>query len=963
MIRLPVPNESFAFGSFRLIPNQRILLDGGKPVRIGSRAMEILLALVERAGTTVSKDELMARAWPGTTVDDAALRVNIAALRKSLGDGRSGNRFVANIPGRGYVFVTPVTRDDTGRLSEKSGIVRDGDIPAPLSGVVGREQAIARLAEQLPRRRLVTIVGPGGIGKTTIAIAVANAVRDAYPNGVWFVALAPLSDPGLVASALSVVLNAPPPGGASAFGLAAWLRDKHALIVFDNCEHVIGAVAELAEALVASTPRVSVLATSREPLHVRGEWRHRVAPLELPPVAGGLATDEAEQYSAIRLFHERASADGFILNDRNLPAVVNVCRRLDGVPLALELAAAQASLLGIGELAARLDDRLVLLNRGHRTALPRHQTLSATLDWSYDLLREAERVVLRRLAVFRGSFTMATASAVCAGEALAAEQVIDCVARLVGKSLVAADISGEVGRYYLLDITRAYALGKLREAGEVGPVSRAHADCFRRLIGSSQTDNQLPSGAGHLIDNVRAALDWAFSPDGDPSVGIALAADLTPIWIRLSLISDCRRYAQQALRAIASGVQQNPRTTMTLNAALGASQTYMAAPMPETEAAWSTTLRLARELDDTENQLRALRGLWAHRLNGGEYRAALELANEFRSLANREADERSTRGGDRMASLILHYLGEQEQARELIAWSRDESNAALPSAAWYMIDQGVAAQALLARILWLQGLPDQANRAAETAYQRAAAADHAISRCHALAQAVCPMGLWTGDLTAADQAIAELNDLAMRNALPGWIARGKCYAGALLIGRGALSEGIPLLQEALKDLRIGGSVAESPFFLGVLAHGMALAGRIEGARTVIDDALAWCETAGEAWCEAELLRVKGEIVLLSDDPDLTAAEDVMRRSLVVARRQAASSWELRTAISLARFRPVQNRDLLIEVCNRFTEGSGTSDLRSAKALLQSLAPLGRETGPGDGTPGDECPDPVGRSAC
>jgi predicted ATPase len=898
--------------------------------------MEILLALVERAGTTVSKDELTARAWPNTTVDDAGLRVNIAALRKSLGDGRNGNRFIANVAGQGYVFVAPAIRGDTEPQSERSGVVRDGDIPAPLSGVVGREQAIARLAEQLPRRRLVTIVGPGGIGKTTIAIAVANAVRDAYPDGVRFVALAPLSDPGLVASSLGVVLNAPPPSAASASGLAAWLRDKHALIVLDNCEHVIGAVAELAEALVASTPRVSVLATSREPLRVRGEWRHRLAPLELPPVAGELATVEAGQYSAIRLFHERASADGFILNDRNLPAVVTICRRLDGVPLALEFAAAQASLLGIGELAARLDDRLVLLNRGHRTALPRHQTLSATLDWSYDLLREAERVVLRRLAVFRGSFTMASASAVCASKALAAEQVIDCVARLVGKSLVAADISGEVGRYYLLDITRAYVLGKLREAGELDPVSRAHADYFHRLIGSSQTDDQLLSGAGHLIDNVRAALDWAFSPDGDPSLGISLAADLTPVWIRLSLISDCRRFAQQALRAIASGVEQNPRTMMTLNAALGASQTYMAAPVPETEAAWSTTLRLARELDDTENQLRALRGLWAHRLNGGEYRAALELASEFRALAHHQADERSTRGGDRMASLILHYLGEQEQARALIAWSSDESNAALPSAAWYMIDQGVAAQALLARILWLQGFPDQANRAAETAYRRAAAADHAISRCHALAQAVCPLGLWTGDLTGADRSIAELNDLAMRNALPGWIARGKCYAGALLIARGELSEGIALLQEALKDLRIGGSVAESPFFLGVLAHGMALSGRVGGARTVIDEALAWCETSGEAWCEAELLRVKGEIILLSDGPDLITAEDAMHRSLVVARQQGALAWELRTAMSLARFRAAQSHDLLAEVCHRFTEGFGTSDLRAATALLQTL---------------------------
>jgi predicted ATPase/DNA-binding winged helix-turn-helix (wHTH) protein len=945
-----VPDETFTFGSFRLIPTQRILLDGGKPVRLGSRAIEILVALVERAGNTVRKDELMARAWPDTTVDAAALRVNIAALRKVLGETRDGNRFITNIPGRGYVFVAPAMRERPEKRAGSPGLaVRGSDIPAPLTGIIGRERIIATLAEELPHRRLVTIVGPGGIGKTTIAGAVANAVRASYRDGVWFLALAPLSDPALVTSALGAVLDAPPPSAETASGLAAWLRDKQALIVFDSCEHVIGAVADLAEAIVASAPGVSVLATSREPLRARGEWRHRLAPLELPPVAGEAAAGDVLRYPAIRLFHERASAsaDGFTIGDSDVPIVVGICRRLDGVPLALELVAAHAGVLGIRELAARLDDRLFLLIRGRRTALPRHQTLRATLDWSHDLLSDAERAVLRRLAVFRGSFSMAAAGAVAASEELPPEQVVDCVARLIDKSLIAADISSEIGRYHLLDTTSAYALERLHEAGEDDQARRAHADYFRLLFASARTasashpENQPLIGAGHLIDNVRAALDWAFAPGGDPAIGIPLTADLTPYWIRLSLISECRRYAQQALAAIARGAEQNVRTVMTLNAALGASQTYMAAPVPETEAAWSTTLRLARQLGDTENQLRALRGLWAHHLNGGEYRPALALANEFRALADRQADPRSARGGDRMASLILHYLGEQTQARELIAWSTGEATAALPSAAWYMIDQGVAAQALLARILWLQGFPDQANRTAEAAYQRAAAADHAISRCHALAQAVCPMALWTGDLVAADHFVATLNDLAVRNALPGWIARGECYAGALLIQRGRTAEGVPLLREALRRLRISGSAAESPFFLGALAHGMARSGRTGEGLAVIAEALAWCEATGEHWCEAELLRVKGEILLSSDGPDLPSAEDALLRALEVARRQAALSWELRASMTLARLwrghRPAEGRTLLADVCGRFTEGFGTADLQAAKALLRSLS--------------------------
>jgi predicted ATPase len=377
---------------------------------------------------------------------------------------------------------------------------------------------------------------------------------------------------------------------------------------------------------------------------------------------------------------------------------------------------------------------------------------------------------------------------------------------------------------------------------------------------------------------------------------------------------------------------------MTLNAALGASQTYMAAPVRETEVAWSTTLRLAREIGDTENQLRALRGLWAHHLNGGEYRTALTLANEFRALADRQADPLSARGGDRMASLILHYLGEQAQARELIAWSTGEATAALPSAGWYMIDQHVASQALLARILWLQGFPDQANRAAEASYQRAVAADHAISRCHALAQAVCPLALWTGDLVAAHHFVAILNDLAVRNALPGWIARGKCYAGTLLIQRGQFSEGIPLLQEALRELRVSGSVAESPFFFGVLAHGMGRSDRAGEGRRIVDEALAWCEATGERWCEAELLRIKAEILLPSDAAD---AENALRRAVEIASQQAALSWELRASMMLARLwrdqRPTEARTLLAGVCGRFTEGFRTAELQAATTLLQSLS--------------------------
>jgi predicted ATPase/DNA-binding winged helix-turn-helix (wHTH) protein len=947
-----VPNEAFTFGSFQLVPSERTLLDDGKPLRLGSRALDILVTLVEHAGQTVHNDELIARAWPGTFVDEVSLRVNIAALRRTLGDGRDGNRFIANVPGRGYIFVAPATRALIDQLTDRpGGALRGDDIPTSLTRIIGRDDTIASLVRQLARRRLVAIVGPGGVGKTTVAAAVANAAHASYPDGAHFVALASLPSPDLVPSALASVLGIPLPGANSISGLAAWLRDKQALIVLDSCEHVIGTTASLAEAIVASAPGVSVLATSREPLRARGEWRHRLAPLEFPSSSDDLSAGDALRFSAIQLFYERASAtgDGFPIDDDDMAVVVKVCRRLDGIPLALELAAAHAGVLGIKELAAWLDDCLGLMIRGRRTSLPRHQTLRAMLDWSHNLLPTTEQIIFRRLAVFRGNFLINGAAVVAADAELAPDQVVNGVANLVDKSLVTADIGGDVTYYHLLDMTRAYALQKLLESGEHDQVGRLHAQYFHELLGRSEAGFAVHSRGEwrtdyrRMIDNLHAALDWAFSPNGDTSIGILLAATLTPFWVQMSLMSECRRYIEIALTHLNSGANQDARIEMILNAALGASLTYTTGPVPETVAAWSRTLQLAESLDDTEYRLRALRGLWSYRMNGGEYRAALALANEFCGVAEREADPNTSRAGDRMASLILHYLGDQADARKRIEWSMSTPVATSqpPPTTQFMIDQGVAAHALFARILWLQGFPDQARCAAESAVRQAEAANHAISQCHALAQAACPVTLWIGDLAEADRFVTMLIDLASKNALEGWIARGQCFRSVLLIQRGLLADGLARLQIAVQALRVAGSMAEHPAFLAVLAHAFHLDGKTQQGQAAIDEAIGRSENTEERWCTPELLRIKGEILLSSDGPGSIAAEEAFRQSLDVARRKGALSWELRTATCLARL--LRGRDrrhaahaLLAPIYNRFSEGFQTADLKAAKLLLDEL---------------------------
>src|ERR1700736_2712997 len=370
--------ETFAFGSFRLIPAQRVLLEDGRPLRLGSRAWAFLVTLVESPGETIRKDQLIARTWPDTVVDEGALRVYVAALRKALGDGQAGRRYIANIPGQGYSCVAPVTREQQQpATAPPDRAVLGGNLPAPLTRIVGRDDIIAALRTQLVRRRFLTIVGPGGIGKTTVAVAIAESVSASYEDGVWFVGLASLPDPDLVASALGTVLGISLPGANAISGLAGWLRDKHALIVLDSCEHVIGAAAAIAEAILKAAARVSVLATSREPLRAEGEWLHRLSSLELPPRSDNLTPEGALQYSAVQLFNERAIAtmDEFALRDDDVAPVLEICRRLDGVPLALELAAARVDVFGVKGLAAQLDDRFTVLTSGRRTALPRHQTL------------------------------------------------------------------------------------------------------------------------------------------------------------------------------------------------------------------------------------------------------------------------------------------------------------------------------------------------------------------------------------------------------------------------------------------------------------------------------------------------------------------------------------------------------------------------------------------------------------
>jgi len=624
----PVDEESFVFGAFRLIPAQRMLLEDGRPVHLGSRALDVLVALVQGAGETLHKDQLIAFAWPDTVVDEGALRVHVAALRRALGDARGGNRFIANIPGRGYSFVAPVRREqgqEAAKLPNTPGLGEN--LPAQLSRVIGRAEVIATVMSRVSQHRFLTIVGPGGIGKTTVAVAAAKALSGSYADGVWFVGLGSLQDPALVPSAVGAVLGSPPGVGDPLSSLVAWLRGKCALIIIDNCEHVVGAAAATSEAMLKAAPRVAILATSREPLRAEGEWLLRLPSLEVPPERSGLTASEALGFPAVELFSERAVAtlDGFDLPDADIPFALEICRRLDGVPLAIELAAAQVDVFGVRGLAAHLDDRLAVLTRGRRTAMPRQQTLRATIDWSYELLTEPERRLLCRLAIFPAGFGLEAAAAVSSRGDDAPAVVGEGIASLVAKSLVTRDGSTP-GRWRLLETIRAYALEKLFESGETNETARRHAEFFRKLVVPATTSEILRISVGDVarfggeIANVRAALDWSFSPTGDAAIGVALTAAFAPVWLHLSLVVECRQRTEHALDTFSPDFNLAAPLERRLHIALGIALTLTMGPVERTRTILAKARRLAESVNDVEAELHMLWAQWSMENILGEYR-------------------------------------------------------------------------------------------------------------------------------------------------------------------------------------------------------------------------------------------------------------------------------------------------------------------------------------------------------
>ncbi len=434
--------------------------------------------------------------------------------------------------------------------------VISNNLPVQMTTFIGREREIEDIKRSLTRTRLLTLMGAGGAGKTRLAIQVAADLIEQFPKGVWLVELAPLADPGLVVQAVASTFEVREVAGRSLLDmLVDYLQSKSLLLVLDNCEHLVEACAHLASALLRACPNLKILATSREALGIAGEVTYRVPPLSRPDPRRVQSLEQLTQFESVRLFVERGvySQPRFALTSANAKAVAHICHRLDGIPLAIELAAARVKVLTVDQIAARIDDRFRLLTGGSRTGLPHHQTLRAAMDWSYDLLSEEERALLRRLSVFAGGFNLEAVEAICAGDGVEVDAVLDLLTNLVDKSLVVAEgLDGEI-RYRLLETVRQYSREKLQESGEVAAVRGRHLDWYLGLAERAELELQGPDQVGWLDrlemehDNLRTALEWTKTGESGAEVGLQLAGALHRFWAMRGYLSEGREWLEGVL--------------------------------------------------------------------------------------------------------------------------------------------------------------------------------------------------------------------------------------------------------------------------------------------------------------------------------------------------------------------------------------------------------------------------------
>lgn len=924
--------DSLAFGPFVLNGMPRGLRFGEQPLALEAPALA-LLAAIARAPAGVSTPQL----WPLVSTAAAIDEERLCALAGDV------NEALERCSRAWYVAWYP---DDAVPRFALVDATRDARpmtaLPARRADIFGRDDAIAHVVDQLRSRRFVTILGAGGMGKTTVALAAAHAAAAAYPDGVVLVDLAPIVDVDHVVQRVAAALGCSSVNGDPFATLQAWASTRRVLVILDSCEHVIDAASRVAETLAGAGPFAAVLATSREPLRAAGEWLHRLAPMQLPQAGETVPAARLADFSALRLFVERASAANadFALADADIPRLVSLCTRLDGIPLAIEIVAARVDTFGLERLAGQLEHLLLQLPARRRTAPARHATLAALLDWSFRLLSPTEQRVLWRLSVFRNGFTMAAAV-----EVVADDDAIDTVAAqeivldLMAKSLVSPVRGGDGDRRRLLDTTRAYAGVKLDEAGERDRVQRRHALWISGALAQAERRwNGMPRPqwvAQHapLIDDVRGALDWAFTPGGDLALGVELTAAGASLGIQMLLIEEFIVRMRQAVEALVAhretrqGGQHDPVMKMEQARLNMLISNFLAVDLPRTGTLPPALESAADTLCDNDDVLQrylAFKGMWSRCIGRGDFRDGATWTGRLSQLAHTSGDPVVHLVAERVQAQNLQFLGRHAEAVEHAHRVLGDAARTIPLA--YNpspVELRVSMRVVLARALWMQGFPDRATEMAADALAQGST-DSPMAQCQAITMSAIVVALWNGHDATARALSNRLHELEPVVGAAHWLRWSRRLRDAVALrvdGDTAIQDGDffdeyePVLADHLATLD---DRWLSPSCIHRVASGMV------------------------GWCAPEALRRQGVRALRDASADgLARGEDFLQRSLALAREQGALSWELRSATSLARHwqahgRTPAARALLEPVHARFTEGFATTDLRDARRLLETL---------------------------
>jgi predicted ATPase len=820
----------------------------------------------------------------------------------------------------------------------------NSNLPTTTTRVVGRRESIELIIRDLSGARLVSIVGAGGIGKTTVALAVAEEAIESFEDGVWLVDFAPVKEPGLVPNTIAAATGLVVHSANVMAALGRFLRDRETLLVLDNCEHMADTIGPCVAQILEEAPRVRVLTTSRAPLRLPRELVHRLPGLATPPVSSDLTAKDALTFAAIELFVERATdrLESFSLSDADAPAVADICRNLDGIALAIELAAMRIDVFGVRGLQKQLDDTFRLLGV-RRAGLERHRTLAATLDWSYGLLPAREAALLRLVSVFAGVFSLDDASAI---STIPPGEATTLLTELAAQSLLSVDADAGAAMYRPLETTRAYCLEKLLASGEDEEVRLRHAEYICEVSQAAAGElAQRPArewGAayGRYLDDLRAALAWTGAAPAQRDLLIRLTTAGTVLWNHFSLTAESRTHLSRAVSEVRESGSAGTAVEMNLQLALAGAILYTRGIVPEAKQAMDRARDIALLHEDIGSHLSCLRMLGTYELFSGDNETGIRTLETFVSMAIAN-DPSAVAEGETHLGCGEMFIGRLESARRrherLLAQGQQDLDDATSLRFFY--NNSISVLIVLSQVQWLTGSPGAAERTAATVVEYGLKTRHELSLSICLAF-VCLVHVWAGlDELCAEHA-AMLDDLVERHGIVTWRPIPSFCRGALASRHEETrSEGIELLERTVAECRAIGHIARLPYYMAVLAEAQTKHGRLQEAEVTIRDALALATKNNDNWSFPELLRVQA--LVLAAQGLAKEQEAVLVQSMELAQTLGASSWRLRAASDLARLWHAQSRTLdakrlLQPVFDSFSDGFETRDLTVAAQLLAEL---------------------------